>query len=157
MADPITIGLIATSTFLTAGSAISEGNAAETAGRMQKQQLDQNAAATMADASLEAYESRKEGDRVASDAVAATVAGGGSASDAASIERLAKINSKADYNVLSALATGQRQSDALRLQGENALWEGKVKKKNSRLTALSSIVSGASGAWSSYKTPPAKV
>jgi len=137
MADPLTMGLMAVSTMISARGEEQEGRAAQESKEFE-------AKTKMATGTRRAYEAKREGDIVESAARAAMAAGGGMATDPGAIEHLAKIKSQAEYSALSALYEGKTGAGIAR-------YEGRVKRKASKTRALSTVLGGGAKIYSSYK------
>lgn len=128
------IPLILASTVISTSAAIEEGKAAERAAEFK-------AKTAMAVGSRKAYESKRSGDIVASDARAAMAASGGVTTDPGAIETLGKIKAEAEYGSLAAMYEGETGANLAIAEGERA-------KKASRYKALSTVLSGgAKGAY----------
>lgn len=148
--DPISATLMVASTALKVGGSLAEGAAAEDAANYEAQQLERNANARMAEATGVSYEAGREGRILQSDARAAMVAGGGSATDAGATEIIGKIGRDSAHNVLAALFTGRSESDTLKDQANARRYEGKMAKRKATISAISSAIEGAS----SFMGPP---
>jgi len=128
------IPLIVASTVISAKAAHEEGKAAEAAAEFKAK--TQRAAGTR-----KAYEAKRSGDIVASQARAAMAAGGGSASDPGAIETLGKIKSEAEYGSLAAMYEGETGAKI-------SQYEGQIAKRQARMKTLSTVLSGgAKGAY----------
>lgn len=134
------------SNFLTGAGSLIEGVGAYQAGQSQELQLEERAKRTEAAATIAAGEVRKDGDRVASDAVAANAASGG-AMDAAMIERMARIESDFDYNVLSTLYQGRVAAETDRYAAKVAKRRGKTGLAVGAARSIPSFISGANKVW----------
>ena len=131
------MSLVGAGTMLSAAGSLAEGKAADQSAKFK-------AKTQMATGTRKAAESKRAGDIVASNARAQMAAGGGSASDAGSIETLGKIKSEAEYNALADMYEAKTDASISR-------YEGKVAKKASRMKALSTVLSGGSKAYGAYK------
>ena len=90
------------SSFLGAGGSVLKGIGAYQAGQSEAAQREMRANQALATGTRRATEVRRQGDKVASDAVAANAFNGG-AMDAGMIERMARIENDTDYNVLAEM------------------------------------------------------
>lgn len=138
MADPVTMSLVGASTVIGVKGALAEGKAAE-------QAADFKAKTQIAGATKKAAEYTREGKIVESNARAAMAASGG-AFDAGSAERIGKINEQSQYNALAAMYEGEQAAAITK-------YEGEVKKKATKMKALSTVLSGGAQMYSSYKSP----
>jgi len=126
--------LIVASTVLSAQQAHEEGEAAQQAAEFK-------AKTQMAAGTRKAYEAKRSGDIVASQARAAMAAGGGAAADPGAIETLGKIKSEAEYGSLAAMYEGETGAKISK-------YEGEVAKRQARMRTLSTVLSGgAKGAY----------
>jgi hypothetical protein len=103
---------------------------------------DYKAKTHIANATHRAGAAKREGELIESNARAARAAGGG-AYDAGAEERQAKIKERTDYNVMSAMFEGEQSAQMAKYQGE-------VIKKATKAKKLSTVLSGASQAFSAY-------
>jgi hypothetical protein len=108
-----------------AGFGYYEGRQAKYAADAEAKQMRLAATARRAAGTHDAYEQRKIGEQVASDAVAAMAAGGGGVSD----NVLADIKTTADYNVLSALFAGEQEAKGMDYAAKLKNFEGKMAKR----------------------------
>jgi len=110
------------------------------------EQLEINAKAVEAQGTRSAYFMRKKGETIASDARASMAAGGGSASDAGAIDRIADIDAATDYNVLATLYDSRRRSEGMKAQAgakrREAAAARKAAKKKKR-SSIGTVISGA--------------
>lgn len=148
--DPVSIGLSAASTLFSASGAKKQGKAAQAQAEYDAQQMEQQAQASRAEGTRVAYEDRRQGRIVESNARAAMAAGGGSASDAGSLEMLGKIGAESQYNSLVSLFKGESQAQDYNRQADTRRYEGALAKKNADDKALSTILSGASSIYSGF-------
>lgn len=146
MADPVTIGLLA-GTALQAGGAIQAGNAAKRGADFEAAQLQRNAMAQRAMGTRQAFQQRQEGATMMSNARAAIAAGGGSTTDAGSMEMLADISEMTDYNVLAALYDSESKAQGLDTEAAVKKYEGKLARQQGRMKALTTTLTGASQAF----------
>lgn len=143
------------STVMSATSAYAEGSAEKKAADYEAEQLERAATAKIAEGSRQAYERRREGDIIESNARAAMAAGGGSTTDAGMVERLGDIGAQADYNVLSALFESEEEAQGIKEKAKVRRWEGRVAKRRGIAKALGTVMQGGSSFYQGYK-PNAK-
>jgi hypothetical protein len=151
MADPVSATLLATSTALKAGSSIAAGNAAAAGSKYEARQLEENARAATAMGSQEAYDEARHGRMLESDAIAAMAAGGGTSTDAGGREIIGKIGRDTSFNVLSRLFSADREATGIRNRASARRWEGQQAKRQAYMSAASTLISGGSDAFDSYK------
>lgn len=132
------------STVLNVISSIEQGKNAYENAYKGAQELEATGDAALAAGTRAAYLSKKEGDKVLSDARAQMAASGGSASDAGAIDRLSKIKSKSEYNSLAALFEGKTARKGAYRQASRLREEGRQQLRAGRLGAVSSLLSGGS-------------
>lgn len=125
-----------------------QGEAAKDAGDMAAQQHEMNAKSSLAEGIRASHEIRRQKKVVKSDAVAAMVAGGGVSDDVGAIKTLSDIEQVYDYNSLAALFAGETQADAQQYAARVAKYDGKSFQSASRLSAISTMISGVSSAYS---------
>lgn len=144
MADPIT-AVIVGGTALSAMGTLAGGEAAERSAELDALQLEQAAEDVFATGTRQASGARREGRFVTSKARSA-IAASGAASDAGTVEMLAKIESEADYNSLSALYEAKTEAKGLRSKAAARRYEGRAAKRASRFTALGGALLGGAAA-----------
>lgn len=144
-------------TAMGAYGALQEGKAAYQQGKLDRmsaynegRQSLQNAIEAQGAANRQAFDIRHQGKVMESDAVAAMVAAGGSASDSGAIEHLSKIERNVDYEALNAVFEGDVRASEHRKKAQAAFYSGDVAfargvdaRKQSRLNALTTAVGGA--------------
>lgn len=151
MANPVTV-LLAASTALNATSAFAQGATDKKAADYEADQMQDAAKAAEARGTRVAYERRRQGDKLMSDARAAMAAGGGSTTDAGMVKRLGDIEAETDYNVLASLYEGQDEARGIRNKAQARQWEGKLAKRKGVVKSVSSILRGGSDIYSGYST-----
>ena len=156
MGDPVTMMLVG-GTALNAVGSIQEGKAADKAAQFEAAQLEEQAKARYAQGTREAYESRRVGRIMESDARAAMAAGGGSTTDAGAIEQLGKISAESDYESLAALYEGETAAAGLKKKAWARRKEGRAARRAGRTRALSTVITGGAAAYASYNKPPPPV
>jgi len=127
-----------------------EGKQARQAAKFESQQLEAQATAAYAKGTKEAALERRKAAILASDTRAAQ-AGSGAAFDEGAVETLGDISAEGEYNALSALFEGESQQAGLKAQAAARRWEGKQQAAAAGRKTLSTILSGASKAYKSYK------
>ncbi|MEW8287243.1 MAG: hypothetical protein AB2563_11120 [Candidatus Thiodiazotropha endolucinida] len=100
-------------------------------------QLKRNAKARFALGTRQAYEERRQGRVMMSDARAAMAASGGSTTDAGAFNQLADIKTVTDFNARSAIFGGQSEVMGLREKAEATLLEGRAKALKASVSGLS--------------------
>lgn len=136
-ADPVTMSLVGAGTLLSMGGDIAQGRIAEQTAKFR-------AKTQRAAGSRRAYEAKREGEYVESAARAAMAAGGGTTTDAGASKILGDIGAESEYKALSALYEGETEADI-------SEWEGRAKKRASKVQALSTLLSGGAGVYKAYK------
>lgn len=119
-----------------AGFGYFEGRQAKKAAEAEAKQIELAATARRAAGTQDAYDQKRIGEQVMSDAVAAMAAGGGGVSD----NIMAKIKTTTDYNVLSALFAGEQEAKGMDYAAKVKKFEGKMAKRMA--TARSIINTG---------------
>ena len=122
-----------------AGFGIFEGRAIKKSKDAEADQLRRAATLRQAAGTQDAYEQRKIGERVESDAIAAMAAGGGMTD----IEQLADIRSTTDYNVLSTLFASKNEAQQQRYAARIRNHEGRMAKRLSMVKGITTIISEA--------------
>ena len=140
---------IAAMTMVNAGFDALQGAQTKKAKDAEAKQLRLAGDARKAAGTHEAYNQRKIGERVASDAVAAMAAGGGMVES----DILADIKTTTDYNVLSALFASKEEAKGFEIAARFKAHEGKMAKRfatvklvTAGLTTAASAIMGAGGA-----------
>ena len=144
--DPVTMAI--GGTVLSAGSAIMGGKAAKEAADYEAQQMDAQGDSQMAAASLKAFETAKQGDILLSNQRAAQAGSGGTTSDAGAVEQHSELSRKIQCNTLSEVFAGERRRASLRKGANAKRIEGRNAQKSSYAKAASTVISGASNAYS---------
>lgn len=146
MADPITIGLMAAGTLVSASGTLASGKAADQAARFQAAQLEQRGKAEQAAASREAMEQRRQSRLVGSRARALMAASGGGID----YDILGDIAGEGEYRALTALYEGDEAAAGRRMQAAASRYEGKSIRNASRMKAFSTLLSGGSSIAGKY-------
>lgn len=151
---------------------LTAGRAAEAAGKSQKQALDyqaglleQQAGQERATAQRRAYEERRKATLVGSRAQAVAAASGGGALDPTVLEITGDIAGEGEYNALTQMFTGEERALGLeneaalrRYEGDEALRAGKIRKKQAKIAAIGTLLSGLGEAtlMAKYGSGPSK-
>lgn len=144
MADPISAGIMtAMTTVMGAVGQLSAGNAASAAAKAEARQREQIAGQERAQAQREANEERRQADLAQSRGLAVAAAGGGAA-DGSTRNVLAQIEGEGEFNALTAMFSGEERAQNQEFAAEMARFKGKQAKKQSRLAAVGTVLSGAS-------------
>jgi len=130
------------SSFLTAGGSVLQGIGAYQAGQSEAAQREMRAKQALAAGTRRAQETRRMGDKVASDAVAANAFNGG-AMDAGMIERMARIESDTDYNVLAEMYAAGTAAESEKYAAKVAKKTGRNRLIAGSIGAIPSILDGA--------------
>lgn len=142
MAEPVTTTLMIGSTLLGVYGKYKEGREAKKAADFEAGQLEEQASARLATGTRQAYETRRQGDIVSSDARAAMAAMGGTTTDAGAVEQLAALDTVTDYNVLATLYDARTESEGLRKQAEATRKSGRIKERAGKFAAASTLIQG---------------
>ena len=116
---------------------------ANTAKKFEASQINRNAKAISAKGNREAYETRRQGKVLASNARAAMAGSGGLTSDAGAVEDLAKIKRTTDYNALSALFESETQAENLKMKAKARTLEGRQGNIGGLRKSLSTVLSNS--------------
>jgi len=125
--------------FLTGTGAMVDGLSKSRAKKAEAKSLRRNANARQAAGTRQSHEERRKGDIVASQAAAISAASGG-AMDAGMIERMARIKSDTDYNVLASIYTAETDASNMRYAAKISETEGKAAKMGGMMRAIPSIL-----------------
>lgn len=120
---------------VSSGFGYIEGRQIKKAKDAEAEQLDRAAIAREAAGTNQAYEQRKMGERVQSNAIATMAASGGVVDS----DIVADLKSTTDYNVLSELFAGKTESASMRLQAKMKKFEGKQAKRMATTKLITSI------------------
>lgn len=155
MGDPVSIGLMAAETMMSASGDRAAGEASRVSAYHDAEQMDRNAKAVIARGTRDAYEERQAGDILTSNARAQMAAGGGSASDEGAVELLADIKTKTGYNSLAALFDSESEAQGIEYGAEVRRYEGDLANQRAKQKSLTTILSGASKMFKSggFKSP----
>lgn len=118
-----------------AGFGYFEGRQAKQAADAEAKQMRLAATARRAAGTQDAYEQKKIGEQVTSDAIAAMAAGGGGMVD----NILADIKTTTDYNVLSALFAGEQEAKGLDYAARLKQYEGKMAKRMATMRTIVNV------------------
>ncbi len=120
---------------VSSGFGYIEGRQIKKAKNAEAEQLERAAKAREAAGTNQAYDQRKLGERVQSDAIAAMAASGGVVDS----DVVADLKSTTDYNVLSELFAGKTESASMKLQAKMKQFEGKQAKRMATAKLVTSI------------------
>lgn len=126
-----------------AGFGYFEGRQAKKAAEAEAKQIELAATARRAAGTQDAYDQKKIGEQVMSDAVAAMAAGGGGVSD----NILAKIKTTTDYNVLSSLFAGEQEAKGMDYAAKIKKFEGKMAKRMATARSIINVGEAAGEAF----------
>jgi len=132
-------GVKVAASLLNATGSITSGISRKRLKKAEAQQQRQNADAIQAAGTRQAYEQRRSGERMKSDAAAINAASGGGM-DAAMIERMARIESDTDYNVLASIYSADTDASAMRYAAKLSEMEGRAAEMSGYLSAIPSIL-----------------
>ncbi len=149
MGDPVTMMLI--STAMGAVGQFQEGAAQEDAADFKAKEAERAGVAKYAEATRASAEEARKGRMVSSDAIAAMAAQGGSTTDAGAVEALGKIGEQTEYNALAALYEGESAMHTAGRQADQYRIEGQQKANAARMQGISTMLSGGSEAFTSYR------
>lgn len=162
------IGLTAASTAVSAAGTLAGGNAAADAGRCQQQameykakQEEQAAQESRAVAQRAALDKRHQADLMQSTLQARAAASGGGASDIGILDIAGRLAGRGEYEALFDMFKGENRARGLedqafgdRMTGEAYLAEGEAKRSASRLSAIGTILGGASSIFGQFNKTP---
>lgn len=146
MADPLTIGLIAGGTLLSAGGQLQAGKAAQQASNFNAAQLDRRATAEKATASRKSAEERRKGRLIESRALAVGAASGGGVPT----DQIGLLAQEGEFRALSALFEGEEAAAGLQDQGKAERFEGRQRRVASRINAFGTLLKGGSSLAAKY-------
>jgi len=138
-------------TAMTALSMMSKGGEEYGAAKYDAAQLEAGAKAEEAKSQRVAAAERRKARILQSNALAAAVAGGSTATDVGVLDITSDIAQEGEYNAALALWEGSERAAGKRTQAGVRKWEGKQKKKASKRKAFGSVLSAAPGIYSSGK------
>jgi len=144
MADPVTLSLaaMAAGTVLSSVGKHNEGVTAQNQANYEASQMDVNAGQQRAMAQRQAIEDRRAATLANSKLQAAAAAGGGSASDAGTVDLSQDIYAQGEYNALTSLYNGEEKARDLEGGASLKRYQGKEARKAGDIAALSSVLSG---------------
>ena len=138
------VPLMIASTVLSAGSAISQGDAAKKVAGYEAKQFDAQANREFASGTRESAEYARKGRILASNARAQMAGSGGVTDDPQATEILGEIAGNAKYNALAAMYSAETRSKGLRDRGKGRRVEGRIAQRAGRWSALGTAIGGAS-------------
>jgi len=131
-----------------AGAGYIESRQVKKAKAAEAEQLERAAIAREAAGTNQAYEQRKVGERVESNAIAVMAASGG----VVDTDIVADLKSTTDYNVLSELFAGKTESASMNLQAKMKKFEGKQAQRMGGAKLITSIGVAAGKAFTGAPT-----
>lgn len=146
----VAAGLSVGGGILGAKGDIEKGKADRRSAYMQARQLERRGQQAAAQGSREAHEIRRQGKVLESNAKAAQAAGGGSTTDAGSLDIISDISSAVDYNALTALIEGKRRKEDDFESAKIKRIGGDAAAKAGRRRAMSTFLGGLGQGFSSY-------
>ena len=141
--DPLDLSQEATQTDVGAAlySALSQlqaGHQARDALNYQAQQLKINAGQAQASAQRQAYDIQRQGEIIASNALAHVAASGGGASDPSVVNLIARNAGESAYRQAVALYGGNDEARTMRMQAQGKQYEGQQAMRNGVENAIAS-------------------
>jgi hypothetical protein len=138
--DPIALNQEATSAdvggaLFSALTSLQAGNQARKAANFQAEQLRQQAGQQQASAQRQAADVARQGDMIASSALAHAAASGGGASDPTVINLIARNAGESAYRQAVALYGGDEAARTMQLQADAREYEGKQAQVNGAVNA----------------------
>jgi len=146
------VAAVVAATALSAYNESQEGEAANVAAKATARQQRRNARASEAEGTRRAIEINRQGEGAQSDAAAAMGAAGGVTDDVGAIKTMADIEKVTDYNALAALYESGQRADTQRFAAQLDEMSGKQAQRAGRMKAVSTVLSGASKAYTMGKT-----
>ena len=122
---------------ISSGFGYIESRQVKKAKEADAEQLRNAGIARYAAGTQDAYDQRKRGEKVASDAIATMAASGG----AVESDVVARVKSTTDYNVLSALHAAKEERKQLNLAARYKEYEGKMAKRHATARFLTTVIS----------------
>ena len=145
----MSIPLIAAGGAIQAYSLLKAGSGAERRGKAQKLLYDIAAGQTVAAGQRAALEERRQGQLMASRALAIAAAGG-AAQDVDNL--IADINGEGVYRANVAMYEAETEAEKLKFEGLLAEQTGKEKKRASKIGALGTVLSGGADIYAAKKS-----
>ena len=169
MADPVSLGLMAVGTAMSAAGTVAGGNAAAAAGQSQQNALNykatqenQQAMTERASAQRAAFDKQRETGLLESKLQAGAAAGGGGASDPTIVSLGGQIAGRGEYESLLDMFKGENtargyenQATADIASGQAAAAEGSAKQSASYLSAAGTVIGSAGSMYRAYNKLPA--
>lgn len=137
-------------TGLQVGAELGAGSLAAARGDIQKTLSDFSAEQAIAIGQRKSFESKRQAKLIASRAIAVAAAGGA----AQDIDNLiADIEGEGAYRASLAMYEAETQAESIKLKGLMAEQMGRIRKKGSRMGALSTIISRGASLYGANKGP----
>jgi hypothetical protein len=145
---PLVLQVVGTA--VTVMSAIKAGQAQKAMNDFEAEQLNAQGAHEKALADKQALEERRKAKLLESKATAQAVAGGATATDPGVLDITTDIAQEGEYNALMALWEGEERAKGRYTQAAAARMEGREAKRAAKTKAISTAISGAGSAYSSW-------
>jgi len=145
---PLALKVVGTA--VTVMSVVKAGQAREAMADFDEEQLKSQGLHEKALADKQALEERRKAKLLESKAIARAVAGGAMATDPGVLDITTDIAEEGEYNALMALWEGEERAKGRRTQAAAARMEGKEIKRATKTKAISTAISGAGSAYSSW-------
>lgn len=139
MADPLTLGLMAASTALSAVSSIGGGIAAGKAAKIEAREMERQAIARQAEGSHRAAEEHRQ-KRLALSRAMAVGAASGAGRD---FQLEGEIEGEGEYRGLLAMFEGENEAQSLRRSAQIRRAEGSAARRAGFIGAFGELVGGA--------------
>lgn len=140
----------------TAASTLAGGSMAQQAGDVTKTVMANEGATAFASGQRQALDTTQRSKLLQSTAIARAAASGVDAGTGSPLNTVGEIAQRGSYQSLMDMFNGQSRGDALRYQGEEAAWEGNMKKNASYLSAAGTLAGTAGsmmGTYGGFKYP----
>lgn len=150
MADPLTIGMMAASTAMTALGSVSAGNAAAANNNAMATQAENAARLSRASAQRAAAENLRKSRIMQGNAIADAASSGGNASDVGVANIVGDIAAEGQYRAMSSIFEGDVQANNYTTQASALRTEGSAARKSGYMKAVGSVFDGGSSLYSKY-------
>jgi hypothetical protein len=143
------VGIV--STVLSAAQQAKQGKMQEEIAGRQASAREREGIARYAEGTRIAQEEIRQGRIMQSQARAAMASSGGVTTDPGAVVQLGNIGAEAEYNALAALYSGKSAKTAADEDAAMMRYGGSMARRQARASALSTVLQGATSAYSSYK------
>jgi hypothetical protein len=150
MGPEIALAATVIGTAVSAVGAIQQGQAADSAAQSQALQLEQKAGQDRAVAQMRAREQKRQAELLSSRATTLTAAGSGDTSEVGTQDILSGIAGEGQYRSMLELYEGEERAKGNEFGATTARQEGKAAKKAGYMSAIGTVLSGASSMSDSY-------